>query len=602
MTGWGLTGLLLGGLFLLDALRLRGKLRALPVLAASAPAGGDSWALLVAPGAALTPETRAEAAAFADAEGLQLLDLVPARWRTRQLLSFLQLVDPAAYRNDRLAGGRSAGEAILVRRSLLARAGLREGPALDPVGFARAARALKAHAPDGCGFAIAPGLSAAPAPGGRVRFLLLREFALDFTPSVLAGQLGLWGLVAMAAWRGGAWGWAGLASLHLQPWIALAGGRVRLPDLPQNGLFALALQLSDWIGVVASARPDEERRAMVAAARPAALSVAAGAARFFEPRREDCYVCGSRRLSAVIRLPDRLQHKPGTFTLERCTDCGHLFQNPRLTAEGLSFYYRDFYDGLGERWLDALFGLARRSYLGRARELSGLAPRRWLDVGTGYGHFCLVAREVWPDTRFEGLDAGASVEEGARRGWLDEAHRGFLPDLAPSLRGRFDAISLSHCLEHARDPRAEIAAAHAALAPGGALLIEVPDPECRLRPLLRSLWLPYFQPQHQHLLSVANLRRLLAEAGFQVERVRRDEVHTGADFFFAAYLALDAIAPRADLPWLSPPRRGQPLGRAAVFAAGGPLLLAGVLADGLVRPFLAVPRLSNAYRILARRA
>ena len=33
------------------------------------------------------------------------------------------------------------------------------------------------------------------------------------------------------------------------------------------------------------------------------------------------------------------------FTLEQCGDCGHVFQNPRLTPEGLEFYYRDFYDG-----------------------------------------------------------------------------------------------------------------------------------------------------------------------------------------------------------------------------------------------------------------
>jgi hypothetical protein len=47
-----------------------------------------------------------------------------------------------------------------------------------------------------------------------------------------------------------------------------------------------------------------------------------------------------------VHVGDLLQQKPGTFTLDRCGGCGHIFQNPPVNAEGLSFYYRDFYDGL----------------------------------------------------------------------------------------------------------------------------------------------------------------------------------------------------------------------------------------------------------------
>lgn len=194
-----------------------------------------------------------------------------------------------------------------------------------------------------------------------------------------------------------------------------------------------------------------------------------------------------------------------------------------------------------------------------------------------------------------------SVEEAVRRGWADHGHRGLFPELAPTLAGQYDVVSLSHCLEHTRDPRAEIAAAHVALAAGGLLLIDVPDPELVLRKLFRSRWLPYFQPQHQHLLSSGNLQRLLREAGFEIERVVRGPAHTGFDAFFAAFLSLDRWAPPTDLPWRAGPGAAGRWWRGCVWGLGMPLLLAAVGFDLVVKRSLAVPRVSNAHRVLARR-
>jgi len=221
------------------------------------------------------------------------------------------------------------------------------------------------------------------------------------------------------------------------------------------------------------------------------------------------------RLVVHLRNSDLLQHKPGRFTLERCRGCRHVFQNPRLSLAGLDYYYKDFYDGLGEAGMEFIFGYGAGPYHARAKMIRELAPpARWLDVGAGHGHFCIAARDDLPDTRFDGLDLSESIDEAKRRGWVDTAYRGLFPDLAPQLAGRYNAISMSHYLEHTLDPRLEIEAAHTALAPAGHLLIEVPDPEFVLGRVLRRYWLPWFQPQHLHLLSVANLERLLRERGF----------------------------------------------------------------------------------------
>ncbi len=602
MNGWSWLGLALAALFVVDGLKLRRRLRALPQLGPSpAPPAGDDCVLLLAPGIEVTAEDRAAAVAFVQAHGLEALDLVPGHWSAFRAMAFGQVVDPAVYRTQALAPGFTAGQALLASRGLLARAGVSEGRPESGLAFLRVAQKLKRHAPRAFDFAVAPGLRAGRETAAD-RFALARELFLELTPSVLAGQLLLFALVAATAVRGGLVGWSALVAFQLQPALALAGLGFAGEGLGLAVLLGLPLQLWEWLANVAAARPDPEREARSQTLRASyQAELAQGLERFFEPRRDDCYVCGGKRLTVERRQRDLLQHKPGTFTLERCVDCGHVFQNPRLSLAGLSFYYRDFYDGLGESSAETMFGLETESYLARAHELDGQKPRRWLDVGGGYCHFCLIALDVLPETRFDCLDMSESVEEGARRGWAEHGRRGLFPELAPTFAGEYDVVSLSHCLEHTRDPRAELAAAHVALAPGGLLLIEVPDPESILRKLFRSRWLPYFQPQHQHLLSARNLTVLLGEAGFEIERVVRGGAHIGVDAFFAAFLTLDRWGPPADLPWRGPAGAGARWRRSCVWGLGMPLLLGAALFDGVVKQLRAVPGVSNAYRVLARR-
>ncbi|MFI1797989.1 class I SAM-dependent methyltransferase [Streptomyces sp. NPDC020379] len=334
--------------------------------------------------------------------------------------------------------------------------------------------------------------------------------------------------------------------------------------------------------------------------------LADGTERFHGPKSTACPWCGSSRLRTRLRTVDLIQHKPGTFVLDQCRDCSHSFQNPRLTSEGLAFYYRDFYDGLGAANAEMLFGRKgnRKRYQASARALLPFgSPRRWLDVGTGHGHFPDAARTVHPDTVFDGLDLGAGVEEGARQGRIAEAHRGLLTELAPKLEGRYDTMSMFHYLEHTTDPRAELTAARTVLAPGGHLIIEVPDPESAMSAVLRRWWVPYFQPQHLHLMPIANLRRELEAQGFTVVAVARQEPHTSFDLTGAAALVLAHALPPADEPWhAQPPRDFQRKARKAMFWSAFPFLVGVYGLEQLLTPLLSRTRFSNAYRIVARGA
>jgi SAM-dependent methyltransferase len=329
--------------------------------------------------------------------------------------------------------------------------------------------------------------------------------------------------------------------------------------------------------------------------------LADGVAGFFEERRADCPLCGSTALTLRVTSPDIIQQKPGRFTLEQCGDCAHIFQNPMLNARGLDFYYRDAYDGLGAKSAEQIFALMRRAYRRRAEMVRAhTVPRAWLDVGTGFGHFCRTARQTWPECEFAGLDFGGGVLEARRRGWIDTAYQGAFPDLAAELAGRYDVVSMHHYLEHTTEPLREIDAAARVLQPGGHLLIEVPDPESRMAGVLGRHWQCWFQPQHLNLLSLANLRTALAERGFEVTAVDRRSADMGHDFVLAVGCLLNLLGPDLARPWAPRlPTAIDRLRRAAAITLAAPALLAALALDLAVRPL--IPGHSNTYRVLATR-
>ncbi|MFD7324333.1 methyltransferase domain-containing protein [Streptomyces sp. NPDC059875] len=590
--------------------RARRRLHELPALPPDGehPAGeaskGPRRRLLTARGVAAGAGVLAAACAHADREGLDVLELLPADLPAEDALGLLRLVAPTTYRQDRLAAGRGAGYAVLVCEDVLERAGVDPDRPFDRVELLELTRRLKEYATASTDLAVAPGLSSrVVSAGAGSRVAELRAQGLP--PGLLSAvQLAGLVLLAAAAVRDGRWGVAAAGLYWLQPLLVLGtGGPLRPADLAGASAARPLRSLRAALRTAAGARPprqagEADRRAEYAA------ELAGGTDRFFEPRRADCPWCGSPRPVVRVRMPDLLQGKPGRFTLEECASCGHVFQNPRLTVEGLDFYYRDFYDGRGGEGAGVVFGRLGASYRARAAMLVPYArPVSWLDVGTGHGHFCDVARDVWPDTRFDGLDMGDGIREAERRGWVATGYQGQFPDLAGKLAGQYEAVSMYHYLEHTRDPFAELDAAAQVLVPGGHLLIELPDPQSRMARLLGPHWLPWFQPQHQHLIPAANLRAALAERGFTVLAEEHGPAHQHNDFVGAVALVANRLAPDPHSPWADPSlaRPARRAARQAVRAAAVPCLAAAGVLDAVRSAVARRTDGGNAYRLLARK-
>jgi len=194
-----------------------------------------------------------------------------------------------------------------------------------------------------------------------------------------------------------------------------------------------------------------------------------------------------------------------------------------------------------------------------------------------------------------------SIEEAERRGWIDHGYRGLFPDIAPEMADTYDVVSMHHYLEHVREPYAELDAAVTALAPGGHLLIEVPDPECLWGRLLGSYWLPWFQPQHQTLIPIANLKVALEDRGFEVLAEDRGEADQPVDLLAATWFLVDGLAPSPKLPWGPPPTIARRARWAAGLTVGVPFMLIAFLGDLIHGQIIRPTNGGNGYRVLARK-
>ena len=204
-----------------------------------------------------------------------------------------------------------------------------------------------------------------------------------------------------------------------------------------------------------------------------------------------------------------------------CARCGAGVTLPLLSDEQLGPLYPSGYGPhVADRMILPLriISWAIRSRQARAawrdrpvRALHSRPPGRGLDVGCGRGDLdVMLAGHGW---RMAGIEPSPEACATAAARGVD-ARCGTLAsvELEPEA---YDAIIFRHSLEHSNDPVGDLVRVARALAPGGVVLVSVPNFGCWQARRLGGHWYHLDLPRHRTHFTDRSLRLAFSRAGLE---------------------------------------------------------------------------------------
>jgi 2-polyprenyl-3-methyl-5-hydroxy-6-metoxy-1,4-benzoquinol methylase len=265
-----------------------------------------------------------------------------------------------------------------------------------------------------------------------------------------------------------------------------------------------------------------------------------------------CPRCAAAGELVHAGLVDRHFSAPGRWSFRSCGACELVWLDPRPRADQGDDAYRDYYthgdSGPGgfEALLKRAVPAVRLGYEAPARErmlgwifsafgplreigehgVMWLRPRpgglggksgRLLDVGCGSGAFLAHMKALgW---EVAGVEPDGQAARAARDRLGGATIHASLEGSDAPAPASFDAVTLSHVVEHLPHPGATLAGCFAALRPGGRLAIATPNAAALARTRFGAAWLHWDPPRHLQIYSQESLRGLVEAAGFEVSQL-----------------------------------------------------------------------------------
>lgn len=264
-------------------------------------------------------------------------------------------------------------------------------------------------------------------------------------------------------------------------------------------------------------------------------------------RQSECHVCGGAGDIAYSGLCDRIFGVSGEWTLRRCLDpgCGLLWLDPMPVEEDLPRLYENYYTHSElsrpsptarirqaikrAYWSDRygytgssdiqsavittlvrLFPGVRAQFDLQVFELPATEGGRLLDIGCGGG--AAMKRMAGLGWQVEGVDFDEKAVQYARSNGLDVRLGSVEAQAYPA--DTFDAVVMSHVLEHVPNPRALLLECQRILRPGGRLVSITPNASSWCHKVYESDWRGLEPPRHLHIFSAASLRNLARHLGW----------------------------------------------------------------------------------------
>jgi 2-polyprenyl-3-methyl-5-hydroxy-6-metoxy-1,4-benzoquinol methylase len=287
--------------------------------------------------------------------------------------------------------------------------------------------------------------------------------------------------------------------------------------------------------------------------------------------RPRCLLCGAEGRKLYASLADPFFDAPGVWDFKQCPTeaCGVIWLDPAPVAGDLHLAYKAYFThseeagGLARsknaRELlyqiyrftmslpAALTGLASSKRRLRVMCLGDLTPGKLLDVGCGDGAFLSRMRDKgWA---VDGIDFDPKAIQSAKLKYGLELRQGDLRSAGFGDRS-FDAVTLSHVIEHVPDPLALLQEVHRILTVGGRMALTTPNPSSLGHEQYGSSWFGLDAPRHLHLFPLRTLSDLAGRAGFKV--LESSSSAANADIFIGASISIET-APEHKALHLPPP-------------------------------------------------
>jgi len=275
---------------------------------------------------------------------------------------------------------------------------------------------------------------------------------------------------------------------------------------------------------------------------------------------EYCGLCEIDANHEMIGVPFRMDHDYFTgaptrdleFMLQRCDSCGVVSVRPAISDKDLEGYYNLGYNAhdqlarsmkgtssalvqLRESFTKMFARLffsnrSRMGGIGKRLLISPLFPRTFrgypvlvkspqslLDIGCGDGSFLMQLVDTACNGR--GIDISPVAVENARLAGVDVRLGNMEDDLIYAEGTQYDVVRMVDFLEHTAHPGAVIKKAFEYLAPGGELIICVPNFSALSRKVYGAHWPALHVPFHRHFFDRSSLLPALRARGLSVDLV-----------------------------------------------------------------------------------
>lgn len=273
-----------------------------------------------------------------------------------------------------------------------------------------------------------------------------------------------------------------------------------------------------------------------------------------------CPACGQcERTILYTSLQDYIfRSAEGKWDMYRCIHCGIAYLDPRPTPVSIgrayASYYthnkndqlpivkkrtlRNFVRGLKNGYINHRYQISETPDIPAGRWIIPIIPPlrsvvdcsfrhiaatdsrecRLLDVGCGNGSYLVLAQQAgW---KVEGLDFDPAAVRTCLAAGLNVTVGGI--EVLQGRSNQYDAITLSHVIEHVHDPARLLNQALALLKPGGMLWLATPNIDSLLSAQYGPYWRGLEPPRHLVLFNCDSLRILLHQAGFSEIRQHYD--------------------------------------------------------------------------------